>query len=106
MVQSGTVPELLFGARPGADAVAIAAEDGAGGEAVLLRDGLFEDTADGSFGDFRVIVAGARVGDVALRLRCSCRSACGLHSGGAADCEGKLQSVYSPQLVFLTSSSC
>lgn len=90
MVQSGTVPIFLFGARPGADAIAIAAEDGARGEAVLLRDGLFEDTADGSLGDFGVIVAGAREGDLALRLRYSCRSACGFLGGGAANCEGKL----------------
>ena len=90
MIQSGTVPKFLFGARPGADAVSIAAEDGARGEAVWLRDGFFEDTADGSLGDFGVIVAGAREGDVALRLRDSCWSACGFHGEGAANCEGKL----------------
>ena len=69
MVKSGAVPEFLFGVGPGANGVAIAAEDGAGAEAVLSRDGMLEDTADGSLGDGGVVVAGAGEGDVALRLR-------------------------------------
>ena len=76
LAQSGTVPKFLFDAGPGADTVAVTVEDVARAEAGLLRDGGFEDTADGFFRYGGFVGAGAREGEVALRLR-SCWSACG-----------------------------
>ena len=99
MTQDGTVPKLLFDAGQGADTVAVALENGARAEAVLLRDGSFEDTADGGFRYGGVVVAGAREGDVTLWLR-SCRSACRFTVKALQIAKGECDCILTPTNAF------